>query len=103
MTDLHNLIAASTALPTVQSINESMSPTGVAALPPRDYPAESVRRVADSDSQLEMSHIGLRRADLAFDTMRTWASAVDIIKRVSDTVSPIPEVCSISFSYPSLS
>jgi hypothetical protein len=48
------------------------------------------------DNQPEASRSALHRAEEATDTMETWNSAVDIIKRVMDTVSPIAEVCPIS-------
>jgi hypothetical protein len=64
---------------------------------PGDLPIEagpSVRPVVDG--QMEVSRTALRQAEGATDTMKTWNSAVDVIKRVMDTVSPIAEVCPVS-------
>jgi hypothetical protein len=53
-----------------------------------------------ADSWTKMSRT-LDRAEEAMDTVKTWKNAVDIIKRVMDTVSPVLEVCPIS-SFPVL-
>jgi hypothetical protein len=50
----------------------------------------------DADNQTELSDAALHRAEKAINTMETWSSAVDVIKRVMDTVSTIAAVCSIS-------
>jgi hypothetical protein len=47
-------------------------------------------------SQKDMSST-LDRVEEALDTVKTWKSATDTIKRVMDTVSPILQVCSITF------
>jgi hypothetical protein len=40
-----------------------------------------------------MLSAALGRAEDAINTMETWSSAVDVIKRVMDAVSPIAAVC----------
>ena len=55
---------------------------------------------SDSPGRLaiaEMSRDTLRRAEETVDTMKTWKTAVNVIKRVMDTVSPIAAVCPASF------
>jgi hypothetical protein len=47
-----------------------------------------------------MSRDALRRAQKAvdnIDTMKTWKSAVNVVKWVMEAVSPIAEVCPVSF------
>jgi hypothetical protein len=61
-----------------------------------DVPMENgtpVRLLADSPT--EVSRI-LDRAEEATDTVKAWKNAVDLIKRVMDTVRPIVEVCIFS-------
>jgi hypothetical protein len=51
-------------------------------------------------SQTEMSRDTIRRAQEAvdnIDTIKTWKSAVNVIKWVMDTVSPIAAVSPVSF------
>jgi hypothetical protein len=47
---------------------------------------------ADRDNEAEMLTAALSRAEDAINTMETWSSAVDVIKRVMDAVSPIAAV-----------
>jgi hypothetical protein len=46
------------------------------------------------DNETEMLTAALSRAEDAINTMETWSSAVDVIKRVMDAVSAIAAVCS---------
>jgi hypothetical protein len=55
-----------------------------------------------SGSQIAMSRDTIRRAQGAVDTidaMITWKNAVNAIKWVMDTVSPIAAVCPVSFLF----
>jgi hypothetical protein len=84
--------------PTVQVNTEAMSSTTVTAplFQTGDLPIESGTPAgAVVDSQMEMSRT-LERTEEALDTVKTWGSAVDIIKRVMDAVSPIAEVRQLS-------
>jgi hypothetical protein len=47
------------------------------------------------DDQTETLSAALCRAEDAINTMETWNSAVDVIKRVMDAVSPIAAVCHV--------
>jgi hypothetical protein len=47
-------------------------------------------------SQTEVPRIALRRAEEALNTMETWGTAVGVVKRVMDAVSPIAAVGPIS-------
>jgi hypothetical protein len=84
--------------PTVQVNTETMASTAVTAPLSRidDLPIESGTPAgAVADSQTEMLR-ALDRTEEALDMVKTWSSAVDIIKRVMDAVSPIAEVCQMS-------
>jgi hypothetical protein len=71
--------------PTIQVNTEAMDP-----------PIESGTPAgAVVDSQMEMSRT-LERTEEALDAVKIWGSAVDIIKRVMDAVSPIAEVRQLS-------
>jgi hypothetical protein len=87
---------------TVQAYGETMQPTAVATPQsrlsrPSGLPVEVGTPVGPVlDSRTEGSGSALHRAEEATDAMKTWNSAVGVIKRVMDTVSPIAEVCPIS-------
>jgi hypothetical protein len=84
--------------PTVPVNTETMASTAITAplSGTGDLPIESGTPVgAVVDSQVEMSRT-LDRTEEALDTVKTWGSAVDIIKRVMDAVSSIAGVCQIS-------
>ena len=112
--DLDNPAAEGGAVhPTVQSNSDSETtqPLAVAAPPSSfsrtdDLHIESgtpTRPVADS--QTETSRTALRGAEDAINginTTKTWKGAVNVIKWVMDTVSPIAAVCQ-RFAYPLLS
>jgi hypothetical protein len=56
-----------------------------------------------ADTRTEMSHT-LDSAEGAMDAVKTWKSAVHVIKQVMDHVGPIVTVCLTSlFDYRSLS
>jgi hypothetical protein len=55
--------------------------------------ATSDRDNSALEDQAEMLSAALGRAEDAINTMETWSSAVDVIKRVMDAVSPIAAVC----------
>ena len=86
----------------VQAYGETIQPTAVATPQSRlsrlgGLPVEVGTPVGPVlDSQTEGSGSALHRAEEATDAMKTWNSAVDVIKRVMDTVSPIAEVCPVS-------
>jgi hypothetical protein len=42
----------------------------------------------------------LSRAEDAINTMESWSSAVDVMKRVMDAVSAIAAVCPYIIAYP---
>jgi hypothetical protein len=89
---------------TVQTDNESNQRAADPALlsQTRNLPIESGPSVrAVPDSQTEMSDT-LDGAQRAFDTMKTWSNAVEKVKLVMDTVSPIAEV-TFKWLYPVLS
>jgi hypothetical protein len=104
MTDLDNPVSeGGAARSTVQANSETMQSTAVTAtLSPlsrtSDLATGSGTPVPPmADSQTEMSGTALRRAEGVIGTMKTWNSAVGLIKRVMDTVGPIAEVCQISY------
>jgi L-asparaginase/Glu-tRNA(Gln) amidotransferase subunit D len=85
-----------TARPTVQSNNETAQSTA------GDLPIEPctpARPVAES--QMETSR-NLDSAEEAVDAIKTWRSAVDVVKQVMDYVGPIVKVCLTSFVLPIL-
>jgi hypothetical protein len=88
--------------PAVQSNNEATQSTAVAAAhspssQPSDIPIERDTRVGPvTDSQTDMSRT-LDSAEGAMDTMKSWKSAVDVVKTVMDHVGPIITVCLTSF------
>jgi hypothetical protein len=92
---------ASSGLPAVQSTGELMQPTEVITQrspSPRagDLPIEAGTSVgAVAENQTEMSRT-LECADEAMDTLKTWKSAIGVIKRVMDNIGPIVKVCLIS-------
>jgi hypothetical protein len=95
----------------VQPSRETIQTTAVAAstsLLPRDgdIPIESSTPVQPAESQIESSRAALRRAEEAMstvNTIKTWQRAVNSIKWVMDTVSPIASVWPISvFAHSSL-
>jgi hypothetical protein len=49
-----------------------------------------------ADTRIEMSH-ALDSAEEAMDAVKTWNSAVHVIKQVMDQVGPIVTVCRISY------
>jgi hypothetical protein len=109
-TDAGNLaVEGETAHPTFQANDETAQPTTVIApLPPLsgigDAAIESGISVGlEADGQAEIPRIVLRRAEETLNAIETWGIAVDVLKRVMDTVSPIAAVCSISFRNGSLS
>jgi hypothetical protein len=78
--------------PTVQSTSEAMQSTEAS---PRagDLPIEVGSSMgAVAENQTEMSRT-LESADEAIDTLKTWKSAIGVIKRVMDNVGPIVKVC----------
>jgi hypothetical protein len=83
----------------VQPINEAMQST-VVTLPLSRAGDLSIEGGTPLEpvavSQMDMSST-LDRVEEALDTVKTWKSAADAIKRVMDTVSPILQVCSIYF------
>jgi hypothetical protein len=89
----------SAARPIVQSnTNESIQPTAAtASLSPSSQTGDLRIEVSTSvepvaDSQAEMSRT-LYSAEEAMDMIKTWSSAVDVVKQVMDLVSPIVNVC----------
>jgi hypothetical protein len=78
----------------VQASGEPIQSTAVTSpLPPSgDPPIESSAPVgAVADSRTDMSH-SLDRAEEAMDTVKTWKSTVETIKKVMDIVGPILKV-----------
>jgi hypothetical protein len=101
-TDLDNPVVGGAARPAVRAYSETMQPRAVTAplsplSRPGDLPVEgstAVRPVVDN--QTEASRTVLHRTEEATNTMKTWNSAVEVIRRVMDAVNPIAEVCPIS-------
>jgi hypothetical protein len=87
--DLHEAVDESnTASPTIQLISDVMQPVAVnAPLPSLSQGGTPMWPAADS----QMSG-SLDRAEEAMDMMKSWKTAVSIIKQVMDHVSPIVEV-----------
>jgi hypothetical protein len=84
---------SATLLTITVSAHASSSPTATVttvntATGDRDNPARD-----NQTDQTEMLSAALGRAEDAINTMETWNSAVDVIKRVMDAVSPIAAVC----------
>ena len=79
---------------TDQVNEETIQPTSVTPLSQTtDLPIENGTPVGPgASSQTEKSLIALRHAEGSIDTMKTWTSAVETVKRVMDVVSPIAEV-----------
>jgi hypothetical protein len=89
------------ASPILQSNSEAIQPTEVTAplslSQTSDLPIESSTPVGPvADTRTEMSHT-LDSAEEAMDAVKTWQSAVNVIKQVMDHVGPIVTVCLISF------
>jgi hypothetical protein len=103
-TDLDNPVSGGAARSTVQANGETMQPVAVTAtLSPLSRTSNLATRSGTpvppvADSQTEMSGAALHRAEEVIGTMKTWNSAVGLIKQVMDTVGPIAEVCQISCS-----
>jgi hypothetical protein len=78
--------------PTVQSTSQVMSPTEVTVplslSQTHDLP---IKRGTPVDSQAEMSHT-LDHTQQVVDAMKSWESAVGVIKQVMDLVGPIVNV-----------
>jgi hypothetical protein len=98
-----NLTEAGDTRPIVPSDTETAQPTGTAVTAPISDISRTGDLLVDSgapvgtvpDSQAGMSHHP-DRAEGAMDAVTLWKSAVDVMKQVMDTVSPIvKEVCHI--------
>ena len=84
------VLAANTSSSLTAAVNTANTATAG-----RDNPA--------LDNQTETLNAALSRAEDAINTMETWSSAVDVIKRVMDAVSPIAAVCPYIIAYSYLS
>jgi hypothetical protein len=85
---------------TIQStaVDPLLSPLAQTGDPPLESNTPA-RPVADSHAEMSCTTSALLRAEEAVDTMRTWNSAVEVVKRVMDAVSPIAEVFPISLLF----
>jgi hypothetical protein len=89
---LDNIVGSHTARPTLQSNNiETTQMKSLIADPlsrTRDRPIMNgppLPPIAGSQTEVSLA--------LRSNTMKIWASAVEMVKRVTDAVRPIPEVC----------
>jgi hypothetical protein len=74
---------------TMESVTTTMSPLSRRD----DLPIESGDPVRSApDSQIETSRTALRRAEETINTINTWKGAVNVVKWVVDTISPIAAV-----------
>jgi hypothetical protein len=85
-------VAVNIPIPTATDLDNPAVEGGPARLADGDVQSTTV-----AGGQTETPRSALRHAEEAINTMKTWKSAVSIIKRVMDTVSPIAAVCTISF------
>jgi hypothetical protein len=90
------------ARPAVQANNDPTRPTST-IIPPykiRDVPVEDCTLVRLAPDKEDLSRDVLNRADRAINkinTIKTWKSAVNIMKWVMDTVRPVAAVCQCRF------
>jgi hypothetical protein len=85
---------SSTAGPTNQLNSDNMQPMAASA-PLSSLSQGGIPVQPMVDSQMSVT---LDRAEEAMDTMKSWKTAVSVIKQVMDHVSPIVEVRITSFS-----